>query len=229
VTAPTLAECYLEDLHAAYEADGLDPVDDLLDRGAEIAVALLAAHDMSLEDPPTIRYNPLRQGATYDPGAEVLVIRQPRETSPGGYALLDERGQSVLNVLATGFVAAYNQQLVDEYFTDNVAAANHIHDQQTKTLLPGIDTGFTTMFGLHVDGDITDDELREAYIEAWLDEHDASDVNTRRFELVARTIARRVAAAEGDPQERMTAALAIQRPLIAEGDLSVVSTGDGQE
>jgi hypothetical protein len=230
VTAPALAECYLGDLYAAYEADGLDPVDEVLAAAADIARTLLANHDLSLASPPTIRYNPLREGATYDPGANVLVVRQPRPEPPGGYALLDERGQSVLNVVATGFMAAYNQQLVAEYFAEHVAAANHIHDQQTETLLPGIDVGFTSMFGLHIDGDITDAELRADYIAAWLDHYADGDINRRRYELVARTLARRVEAADGDPQDRMTAALSIQRPLIAAGDLSVVSSGEpGQE
>jgi len=222
ITAATLADLYLADLAEIYETEGLDAVDALLDVGCRIANAVLEEYDIDLAEWPTVQYNPLRTGATYDPQANVLVIRMPRDDPPGGYGVIDDRGQSVLNVLATGFLAAYNQQLVDEYFAENAAAATHIHDHDTETLLPGIDAGFTAIFGFAIDADITDRNTRAAYLEAWMEHYASGDVNTRRFEIVTTTLCHRIDDADGSGVERMCHALAIQDPLVRRGDLSAV-------
>jgi hypothetical protein len=225
ITAATLAEQYLEDLAAIYEDQGLEAVDELLEAGCRVAEEVLAEYDMDLAEWPTVQYNPLRTGATYDPEADVLMIRKPRAEPPGGYRLVDERGQSVLNVLATGFLASYNQQLVDAYFAENAAAANHIHDHDTKTLLPGIDAGFSAIFGYAIDADVTDVEARTAYLEAWIEEYESGALNVRRFEIVTETLCQRIDEVEGSGIERMRHALAIQEPLIRRGDLSAVAAG----
>jgi hypothetical protein len=225
ITASTLADRYLEDLFAIYEASDLDAVDELLEAGCSVADDILEEYDKDLEEWPTVQYNPLRTGATYDPTADVLMIRKPRETPPGGYGLIDERGQSVLNVLASGFLASYNQQLVDEYFEENVSAANHIHDHETKTLLPGIDAAFSAIFGYAIDADVTDAEARDAYLEAWMEYYESGGVNVRRFEVVTSTLCQRIDEADGPGIERMRHALAIQEPLIRRGDLSAVAAG----
>jgi hypothetical protein len=225
ITASTLADRYLEDLFAIYEDQDLDAVDELLDAGCRVADEILQEYDRDLEEWPTVQYNPLRNGATYDPQADVLMIRKPRADPPGGYGLIDDRGQSVLNVLASGFLASYNQQLVDEYFTEHASAANHIHDHQTKTLLPGIDAAFSAIFGFAIDADVTDVELREAYLDAWIEYYESGDVNVRRFEIVVRTLCKRIDEVDGPGIERMRHALAIQEPLIRDGDLSAVAAG----
>jgi hypothetical protein len=225
ITAATLADRYLEDLFAIYEASDLDAVDELLEAGCRVADEILTEYEKDLEEWPTVQYNPLRTGATYDPQADVLMIRKPREDPPGGYGLIDERGQSVLNVLASGFLASYNQQLVEEYFAENVSAANHIHDHETKTLLPGIDAGFSAIFGYAIDGDVTDVEARDAYLEAWMEYYESGDVNVRRFEIVTETLCQRIDDVEGSGVEKLRHALAIQEPLIRRGDLSAVAAG----
>jgi len=225
VTASTLADRYLEDLFAIYEASNLDAVDELLDAGCAVANEILAEYDKDLETWPTVQYNPLRTGSIYDPTADVLMIRKPRDEPPGGYGLIDERGQSVLNVLASGFLASYNQQLVDAYFLENASAANHIHDHESKTLLPGIDAAFSAVFGYAIDADVTDVEARQAYLDAWIQYYESADVNVRRFEVVTGALCERIDAIEGSGVERMRHALAVQEPLIHRGDLSAVADG----
>jgi ribosomal protein S17E len=214
----------LVDLRERYERNGMDAVDEFLQSGlTTVAEDVLSRHGMQLDTIPGITYNGLRRGVSYDPRSDEMVVRGPRDPIPGGYELLDGGRPSVLSVLASGLIAAYNQRLVDRHFETNVAATTHVHDRESKSLLPGIDAGFTQTYVFYIDADLLDAERRRSYVEAraaWY--RDTGAANPRRYAAVARTIGARADAADGDVHAAMGAGLEIQDPLVAEGDRSVL-------
>lgn len=238
VTVGYLAERDLSDLLDTADREGEAYVEAFLAVALERAHTYLGDHRVRLEERPDVEYDPYQSGVTYDPyhgSGEALVIGGPRGILQGGYQTLKDHGYldrtSLLNVLTKGLLHSYHQQLVDEHFELYGASGNPadvagvtLYDEY-RMLVPAVDEGFAQLFSLYVDGDVTDADLREAYIEAWADWYrDLADLDVGLFRAVARTVSDLAAEADGDATETIISALRIQEPLIRNADVSVISS-----
>jgi hypothetical protein len=236
VTTDTLRELTLSELVAMGDDHGTDDVEEFLSEGLAVANEFLSDHGKGLTETPAVVYEPLESGVTYDPyhqQGEVLVIGGPRGLLRGGeqvlgeHDLLDQKG--LLSILCKGLLHSYNQRLATEHFEGNErgrrggASTVELYDR-FRMLNPAVDEGFTQMFVLYLNGDVTDDDLRKAYVEEWVEWFRRDpEFDVDLFEAVALAIGDRIEEAEGDERERLLRGLAIQEPLIRNGDLSVLA------
>jgi hypothetical protein len=235
VSVKTLRELDLSDLVAVSDEQGVDSVESLLAEGFETAREFLSEHGKRLEELPGVVYDPLESGVTYDPyhdQGEVLVAGGPRGLLRGGEQVLGRRGlleqKGLLSILCKGLLHSYNQQLATEHFERGGGTGHHgtpeadIYDR-FQMLNPAIDEGVTQLFVLYLNGDVTDADLRNTYIEEWVEWYERDpEFDAGLFEAVARTIGDRIDEAEGDEKERLVHGLAIQEPLIRNCDVSVL-------
>ena len=225
------------DLLESADAEGDPYVKAFLVEGLSVVASFLADHGKRLQDLPAVTFDPNVSGVNYDPyhrEGEMLLFGGPRGILQGGYQFLSHRDYlskpSLLSILSKGLMHAYNQALVTERFQRHGHAARlseatsvRLYDEY-KMLVPGADEGITQLFTLYVEGDITDRSLREGYIDEWARWYrEDGEMDVDLFEAVAYTISDRIEAAEGDPRERVVHALAIQEPLVRDGELSVLS------
>jgi len=234
VSLETLRELTLSDLVAMRDEQGVDHVESLLAGGLETAGEFLADHGKRLTDLPAVVYDPMESGVTYDPyhdQGEVLVIGGPRGLLRGGEQVLGRRGlleqKALLSILCKGLLHSYNQELSTAHFERGGPGRSggpevDIYDR-FQMLNPAIDEGVTQLFVLYLNGDVTDHELRETYVEEWVEWYRRDpEFDTGLFEAVAHTIGDRIDEAEGDERERLVHGLAIQEPLIRNCDVSVL-------
>ncbi|MFB6296305.1 MAG: hypothetical protein ABEH66_05635 [Halobacteriales archaeon] len=235
VSVEALRELTLSDLVAMRDEEGIDHVESLLCRGLEAAGEFLADHGKRLTDLPAVVYDPMESGVAYDPyhdQGEVLVIGGPRGLLRGGEQVLGRHGlldqKALLSILCKGLLHSYNQELSTAHFERGGRAGRsraqeiELYDR-FQMLDPAIDEGVTQIFVLYLNGDVTDDDLRDTYIEEWVEWYERDpEFDTGLFEAVARTIGDRIDEAEGDERDRLVQGLAIQEPLIRDGDVSVL-------
>lgn len=223
------------DLLESADEHGDEYVEEFLSDALQVVASFLADHEKEVTDLPSVTFDPNISGVNYDPyhrAGEMLVFGGPRGILQGGFQFLSHRDYlskpSLLTILSKGLLHAYNQALVTERFDRHGRAARlsdssvRLYDEY-KMLVPGVDEGFTQMFSLYIEGDITDRSLREGYIEEWAAWYrDSDEVAVDLFEAVAYTISDRIEAADGSPRDRIVDGLAIQEPLVRDGELSLL-------
>jgi len=223
------------DLLESADADGDEYVESFLGDALSVVASFLADHEKPLADLPSVTFDPNVSGVNYDPyhrEGEMLVFGGPRGILQGGYQFLSHRDYlskpSLLTILSKGLLHAYNQALVTERFDRHGPRARlrdrsvRLYDEY-KMLVPAVDEGITQLFSLYVEGDITDRSLRERYIEEWATWYREGDgMDVALFEAVAYTISDRVEDADGSPRDRIVDGLAIQEPLVRDGELSLL-------
>jgi len=223
------------DLLESADRDGNQYVERFLSDALSVVASFLADHGKDLSDPPSVTFDPNVSGVNYDPyhrEGEMLLFGGPRGILQGGYQFLSHRDYrskpSLLTILSKGLMHAYNQALVTERF-DRHGRAARLHDSSVrlydeyKMLVPGVDEGLTQLFSLYIEGDISDTSLREGYIEEWAQWYREGDVlDVDLFEAVADTVSDRIEATDGDARARIVHGLAIQEPLVRDGELSVL-------
>jgi hypothetical protein len=223
--AETLGEQTLVDLAEWAEDGDLDALDDYLAAALEtVRTDALRAIGIELDDPPGVTYNSLRQGTSYDPRVNELVVRQPRDPPLPGHEHLRHDRPSLLAVLTTGLLTAANQRLAHQHFERDPIASKHVHDQESETLEPGIDAGFVAPVAFFLDATDPSLEAWEEFLAArreWY--RDTGAVNARRFEAVARTVGDRVLEDDAPPHEALAEGLSIRESLIVDGDRSVIA------
>lgn len=237
ITVPYLAERSLTDLLDTADREGEAYVETFLAEAVEVSNAYLTEHGKRLDAVPDVEYDPWQSGVTYDPyhgSGEALIVGGPRGILQGGYQVLKDRGfidrTSLLNILTKGLIHSYHQQLVDEHFelgrsVGRAEAAGVTLYDEYRMLVPAVDEGFAQLFSLHVDGDITDGDLREAYIDEWVQWYrDLTDLDVGLFAAVAHTVSERAAGVGGDATATITEGLRIQEPLVRNADVSVISS-----
>lgn len=231
-----LAERSLTDLLDTADREGEPYVESFLAEALEVANAYLTDHGKRLDAVPDVEYDPWQSGVTFDPyhgSGEVLIVGGPRGILQGGYQVLKDRGfidrTSLLNILTKGLIHSYHQQLVDEHFELGrsvgraEAAGIDLYDEY-RMLVPAVDEGFAQLFSLHVDGDITDDDLRKTYISEWIEWYrELTDLDVELFGAVAYAVSDRAAGVEGDARETINEAMRIQEPLVRNADVSVIA------
>lgn len=231
-----LDEFTLSDLHTISDGKGEGAVTSFLRESLSVAANYLAEHNKVLSSEPRIVYAPQKRGVSYDPyheRGEVLIIGSPRGSLRGGETVLAARNEikkkTLLSILCKGLLHAYNQQLVTEHF-DRYEDSDTHEDlgsvelyNQYRMLNPAVDEGFAQLFTLYLFGDVTDQGLRDAYIERWADWFQHADFDVFLFEAIAYTIGDRVDEATGTEKDRFVYALEVQEPLIRDGDISVLS------
>jgi hypothetical protein len=232
VTVPALRRFTLSDLVTVADETSEETVEAFLTETISVANEFLALHNRSVTDPPKAIYDPWGSGVTYDPyhaHGEALVIGGPRGLLQGGERVLSERGtltqKSLFTVLCKGLLHSYNQHLVDDHFErggTGVGGDVALYDR-FRMLNPAVDEGVTQMFVLYLAGDVTDRDLRQAYIEAWADRYEEMDeIDGALFRAVAYAVGDRIDEVRGDVRARIVHALDLQIPLIRDGDLSVL-------
>lgn len=239
ITVEYLSGKTLADLLDTSDTEGEAYVEEFLAAALETAGDFLETLRKRPDDLPLIEYDPFKSGVAYDPyhgDGEALIIGGPRGILQGGYQTLRDHGliehESLLNILTKGLVHSYNQQLVDQHFEMQAGTVDHtdtagikLYDKY-RMLVPPVDEGFAQLYSLHVDGDITDAELRAEYIEAWVDwYHDmvaGFDVNL--FRAVALTLSDRAEEVDGDAEATITHMMRVQEPLIRNADVSIISS-----
>lgn len=223
--ADDLGEQTLVDLAEWAETEDLDAIDAyLVDAIETVRTDALRAIGIELDDPPGVTYNTLREGTSYDPRVNELVVRQPRDPPIPGHEHLRHGRPSLLAVLTTGLLTASNQRLAHQHFERDPIASKHVHDQSSETLEPGIDAGFVAPVGFFLDTTDPDRETWESFLTARRDWYrETGSVNARRFEAVARTVGDQVLEDAAPPHEALDEGLAIREPLIVEGDRSVIA------
>lgn len=223
------------DLLESADEHGQQYVEEFLTDGLSVVASFLADHEKSITALPAVTFDPNISGVNYDPyhrEGEMLLFGGPRGILQGGYQFLSHRDflskPSLLTILSKGLLHAYNQALVGERFERHGRAARlrdspvRLYDEY-KMLVPGVDEGITQMFSLYIEGDITDSALREGYIDEWAQWYrEGEEMDVDLFEAVAYTISDRIEDADGSPRERIVDGLAIQEPLVRDGELSVL-------
>lgn len=237
ITVDSLSTTTLGDLLDTADREGEAYVEAFLEAALEVAETYLAEHRIRLAARPAVEYDPWQSGVAYDPyhgETEGLVIGGPRGVLQGGYQTLKDHGfidhTSLLNVLTKGLMHSYHQHLVDEHFdrhagsrTPADAAGITLYDEY-RMLVPAVDEGFAQLFSLYVDGDVTDADLREAYVDAWAEWYrDLTEMDVGLFRAVAETVSAQAGGADGDAKDAILRGLRIQEPLIRNADVSVIS------
>lgn len=240
ITSKHLRDRTLSDLVRLADDEGPAAVETWLDAALVVTAEVLADHDKELSSVPVAVYELSSSGLRYDPyhsRGEAVIIGGPRGSLRGGYQVLASRGafeqRSLLTVLGKGLLHSYNQELVDEHFENGGDSSPATMDQRIDLyeevwmLALAVDQGLTQPFGLHLAADVTDRALREAFIDAWVAwNREFTDMQVAVFEAVARTISDRVEAADGSARDRIVHGLAIQEPLVRDGDTSVITHRD---
>jgi len=236
VTVDVLRTKTHTDLLETADERGEEYVEEFLVAGLTSVQSFLADHDKRLTDLPAVRFDSTISGVNYDPyhrEGEMLLFGGPRGILQGGYQFLNHRDflskPSLLAILSKGLLHAYNQRLVTGRFARQGRGARlktsssvTLYDDY-KMLVPGIDEGFTQMFSLYIEADITDSSLREGYIDAWAEWYRESEtVDGDLFEAVASTVSDRIESADGDARERIMYGLAMQEPLVRDGEISLL-------
>lgn len=249
VTVDDLRSSTLADLLVVRDDEGEREVEEFLESALETANDFVAGHGKHLDTLPGVRYDPWESGIRYDPyhhDGEMLIVGGPRGLLQGGYQVLSTRGhmsrESLLGLLCKGLLTSYNQELVEAHFGANDSRnAPNVRDSRGSTaielygrfdmLKPAVDEAFTQPFVLYVEGDITDADLRADFVDewaAWFEEMSGLDVgDVPLFRAVASAVCERVDDVDGTPREKIIHALAIQEPLVRDGDVSVL--GDWAE
>jgi len=224
------------DLLETADERGEEYVEEFLVAGLTSVQSFLSDHDKPLPDLPAVTFDATISGVNYDPyhrDGEMLLFGGPRGILRGGYQFLNHRDflskPSLLTILSKGLLHAYNQRLVTERFARQgrgarlkTSAAVTLYDDY-KMLVPGVDEGFTQMFSLYIEADITDLSLREGYIDAWTEWYRESEtVDADLFEAVASTVSGRIENVDGDARDRVIYGLAIQEPLVRDGEISLL-------
>lgn len=222
------------DLLETADSEGAEAVESFLESALGDVRSFLVEHDKHIVEPPGVIFDPDISGVEYDPyhrHGERLVFGGPRGILRGGYQYLSHHdyftSPSLLTILSKGLIHAYNQQLVFEYFDSHGPQPRgdpsvQLYDDHTM-LAAGADEGFAQMFSLYIEGDITDKSLREGYIDEWSSWYERrGEFDADLFGAVAYTISDRVEAASGDARDRIVDGLAIQEPLVRDGELSVL-------
>jgi len=235
VDTQVLDELTLSDLVSIFDETGTDAVEEFLTEGFEVATEFLRDHGKELSDVPTAVYDPLESGVAYDPyhdRGEALIIGGPRGLLRGGEQVLRDHGllsqKTLLSILCKGLLHSYNNELATEHFdgTRDIQARTGRGSVELfdtfQMVSPAVDEGITQLFVLYLHGDVTDRDLRDAYIEAWIDWYRRKEFDTDLFGAVAYAIGDRIDDAEGDRKERLVRGLGIQEPLIRNGDVSVL-------
>lgn len=236
ITADYLRTKTHTDLLATADREDEQYVEAFLTDALDVVRSFLEDHQKPIESPPAVTFDPNISGVEYDPyhrRGEMLSFGGPRGILQGGYQFLSHRDYlskpSLLTILSKGLLHAYNQRLVTERFDRHGKAARLDGDQSVelydayKMLVPGADEGITQMFSLYVEGDVTDQALREGYVDEWASWYrKRGDMDVELFEAVAYTISDRIERATGDERARMVHGLAIQEPLVGNGQLSVL-------
>lgn len=224
------------DLLESFDQHGTRYVESFLSEALGIVSAFLADHEKYLTDVPGVMFDPNISGVNYDPyhrEGELLLFGGPRGILHGGYQFLSHRDflskPSLLTILSKGLLHAYNQRLVTERFDHHGRGARlretpsvTLYDEY-KMLAPGADEGITQMFGLYIEGDISDRSLRAGYIDAWTEWYRRSDrLDADLFYAVASAISDRIRHTEGDGRDSIVHGLAIQEPLVRDGEVSLL-------
>lgn len=222
------------DLVETADSEGPEAVESFLENALGSVRSFLIEHGKHIAEPPGVIFDPDISGVEYDPyhrRGERLLFGGPRGILRGGYQYLSHRdylsSPCLLTILSKGLLHAYNQQLVFEYFDSHGSRPGdevsvQLYDDHMM-LAAGADEGFTQMFSLYIEGDITDKSLREGYIKEWASWYERrGGFDADLFGAVAYTISNRVEAASGDARDRMVDGLAIQEPLVGNGALSVL-------
>lgn len=224
-----------DDLLETYDAEGKSSVKMFLESALNVVHSFMMEHNKHVVEPPGVIFNPKTSGVQYDPyhrQGERLIFGGPRGILRGGYQYLSQHdyltSPSLLTILSNGLVHAYNQQLAFEYFDSHDTrprqdmSAIRLYNEY-EMLAAGADEAFAQMFCLYIEADITDKSLREGFIDEWAAWHDRrGEMDTSLFTAVAYTISERVEAASGDAKDCIVDGLAIQEPLVREGQLSVL-------
>lgn len=237
ITVDYLRDKSLTDLLETHDRMGEEYLNAFLAAALHVANEYLADHGKQLDQVPEIEYDPWQSGVVYDPyhgSDEALIVGGPRGILQGGYQTLSDHGfierTSLLNILTKGLLHSYHQQLVDQYFerhgmsTSSAKTAGIELYDEYMMLNPAVDEGVAQMFALYVDGDITDGDLREAYIEEWAAWYqELSQLPSDLFRAVAYTVSDRAETVDGMAEETIIHALRIQEPLIRNADVGVIS------
>lgn len=232
----TLQELTLSDLIGLSDARGEATVESFLSDGLSVAAAYLADIGKVLDGEPIAVYEPHESGVGYDPyhdRGEALIIGGPRGILRGGEEVLGERDlltqKSLLSILCKGLMHSYNHQLVTEHFERHSGGAGRasgatieLYDR-FRMLNPAVDEGFAQLLTLYMHGDVTNGDLRAAYVERWVEWYRRSEIDDELFEATARTVGERIDAADGDEQDRFRTGLQVQEPLIRNGDVSLIA------
>lgn len=235
VTVETLRELTLSDLVAMDDERGTDAVEAFLAEGLLVANDFLDDFGKGLAETPEIVYDPMESGVSYDPyhrQGEVLIIGGPRGLLRGGEQVLGRRGlldqKALLSIFCKGLLHSYNQRLATEHFerggrgSRRRSSTVELYDR-FQMLNPAVDEGVTQVFVLYLNGDVTDPDLRNAYVEEWVEWFRRDpEFDVDLFGAVAEVIGNRIDEADGDERERLVHGLAIQEPLIRDGDPSVL-------
>lgn len=236
VTTDTLRELTLSELVAMGDDYGTDEVEAVLNEGLAASNEFLSDYSKGLSETPAIVYDSLESGVKYDPyheQGEVLIIGGPRGLLRGGEQVLGKRGlldqKGLLSILCKGLLHSYNQGLATQHFEGQGRTRRgevseiDLYDQ-FQMLNPAVDEGFTQLFVLYLNGDVTDTDLRQAYIEEWVEWFRRDpEFDVDLFKAVASTVGDGIEEADGDERDRLIQGLAIQEPLIRKGNLSLLA------
>lgn len=223
------------DLLMAADEHGDQYVEEFLSDALVAVESFLADHEKPISEPPVAIFDSNISGVNYDPyhrTGEAILFGGPRGILQGGYQYLSHRDYlskpSLLTILSKGLLHAYNQRLVTERFEQHGRSARlrgtpaDLYDEY-KMLAPGADEGITQMFSLYIEGDITRRSLREGYIDEWATWYrEGGEMDVALFEAVAYTISDRIERASGSDRDLIVDGLAIQEPLVRDGEISVL-------
>lgn len=237
VSLERLGSFVLNDLVRLGDTEGSEAVVEFLDEAVTVAGSFLAAHGKVIETYPTVVYDQYESGVSYDPyhdEGEVLICGGPRGVLRGGEEVLAARTaftqRSLLTILTKSLLHVYHVQLADagdqraDVGLGATPAAGELEFYTYGLPVPAVEYGFTTLWDVYLEGDITDRSLREDVIDAWTTWYDRyADIQTAVYEAVAYTLSDRISEAGGTPRERICYAFEIQEPLVRDGDVSTIT------